>query len=577
MDANRKSEEQLLQQLEDLRQRNAELEKKEIECKRMEETLRESIDRFHHMTEQLADVLYQTDTHGIISYLSPSARVVFGWTPAEMTGRSFVEFLAEEEIPKALSAFQAALISGQPNKNLGLTMKRKDGSVFSGEINGTVLRKDSGVVGTLGLIRDISDRKRTEEALRESEENYRNLFENAAEAIYLAQDGKIVFHNPRVAVMTGYSSEELMSRPFVEFIHPEDRNMVVDRHIRRMRGEEIPHLYDFRIIHKDGTVRWVELNVVLINWKGKKAALNFLSDISDRKQVEEKLQNSEALWRLSIDNMLEAYVLHEAIIDENGRMVDYRFLELNPAAQKILNIAREDIVGKTSTQLYPHIVELGLMNRYADVMATGVPAVIDDFYYAGDSLDKVFDISCFRIDNHHFVCVFRDITDRKKAEEALTTLSLKDDLTGLYNRRGFFALAEQGLKSAQRMGTELFLIFGDLDNLKRINDTFGHKEGDQALMDISQILKETFRESDIIARVGGDEFVILAMNNVETSAEKLIDRFEKVLTAHHLQTKHSYKLSMSFGSACFDPQNPCSIDVLVAQADKLMYENKQKG
>lgn len=577
MDVNRKSEEHLLQQLEDLRQRNAALEKKEIECERMEETLRESIDRFHQMTEQLADVLYQTDTHGIISYLSPSARVVFGWTPAEMTGRSFVEFLAEEEIPKAVSAFQAALISGQPNKNLGLTMKRKDGSVFSGEINGTVLRKDSGVAGTLGLIRDISDRKRTEEALRESEENYRNLFENAAEAIFLAQDGKIVFLNPRVAMMTGYSSEELMSRPFVEFIHPEDRNMVVDRHIRRMRGEEIPHLYDFRIIHKDGTVRWVELNVVAINWKGKKAALNFLSDISDRKRVEEKLQNSEALWRLSIDNMLEAYVLHEAIIDENGRMVDYRFLELNPAAQKILNMAREDIVGKTATQLYPHIVELGLMNRYADVMATGVPAVIDDFYYAGDNLDMVFDISCFRIDNHHFVCVFRDITDRKKDEEALKTLSLKDDLTGLYNRRGFFALAEQGLKSAQRMGTELFLIFGDLDNLKRINDTFGHKEGDQALMDISRILKETFRESDIIARVGGDEFVILAMNNVETSAEKLIDRFEKVLTAHHLQTKHSYKLSMSFGSACFDPQNPCSIDVLMAQADKLMYENKQKG
>ena len=107
----------------------------------------------------------------------------------------------------------------------------------------------------------------------------------------------------------------------------------------------------------------------------------------------------------------------------------------------------------------------------------------------------------------------RDITDRKWAEEALRTLSIKDDLTGLYNRRGFFALAEQGLKTAQRMGTEMLLIYGDLDNLKEINDTFGHKEGDQALMDISQILKETFRESDIIARIGGDEFVMLAMNS----------------------------------------------------------------
>jgi diguanylate cyclase (GGDEF)-like protein len=168
------------------------------------------------------------------------------------------------------------------------------------------------------------------------------------------------------------------------------------------------------------------------------------------------------------------------------------------------------------------------------------------------------------------------IDQRKKAEEALKTLSLKDDLTNLYNRRGFFILAEQGLKTAQRMKKEILLIYGDLDNLKGINDTFGHKEGDQALVDTSQILKETFRGSDIIARIGGDEFVILAMNSLETSAEKLINRFKQVLNGHHLQTKHPYRISMSLGIACFDPQNPCSVDVLLAQADKCMYKNKQK-
>ena len=170
----------------------------------------------------------------------------------------------------------------------------------------------------------------------------------------------------------------------------------------------------------------------------------------------------------------------------------------------------------------------------------------------------------------------REITDRKLAEEALKTLSLRDDLTGLYNRRGFFALAEQGLKTAQRMGTKVFLIFGDLDNLKGINDSLGHKEGDHALMDISQILKRTFRESDIIARIGGDEFVILVMNSLETLAKELIDRFKQGLNDHYLQKGHAYKLSMSFGIVSFNPQNPCSIDVLLAQADKLMYENKKK-
>ncbi len=189
---------------------------------------------------------------------------------------------------------------------------------------------------------------------------------------------------------------------------------------------------------------------------------------------------------------------------------------------------------------------------------------------------KEYEAYAWRSDVGRFAVVFSDVTERKRAEEALKALSLKDELTGLYNRRGFFTLAEQGLKAAQRMGIEMLAIFGDLDNLKNINDTFGHKEGDQALVYTSQILKETFRESDIIARIGGDEFIILAMNSFKTSAEKLINRFEQALNDHPLQKKGPYKISLSLGIACFDPQNPCSLDVLLAEADKMMYQNKQK-
>jgi len=172
--------------------------------------------------------------------------------------------------------------------------------------------------------------------------------------------------------------------------------------------------------------------------------------------------------------------------------------------------------------------------------------------------------------------IARDITERKLLEEAIKNLSIKDELTGLNNRRGFFALAEQGLKAAQRNGTEVTLIYGDLDNLKEINDTFGHQEGDQVLISIANILKESFRESDIIGRMGGDEFAILAMNCNVVSAEKLNARFEKVLNDYNFQRNRPYLLSMSLGIAGFDPKNSCSIEILLTQADKVMYENKQK-
>jgi len=152
---------------------------------------------------------------------------------------------------------------------------------------------------------DITERKRAMEALQESEEKYKNLIENAAEAIFVAQDGKLVFINPMTTMMIGFSSEGLMSRSFVEFIHPDDRDMVIDRHHRRVKGEELPHIYSFRIIRGDGNVIWVELNTVVVNWKGKPATLNFLNDITERnraeqekRSLEERLQRSEKMEAL---------------------------------------------------------------------------------------------------------------------------------------------------------------------------------------------------------------------------------------------------------------------------------------
>jgi diguanylate cyclase (GGDEF)-like protein len=154
-------------------------------------------------------------------------------------------------------------------------------------------------------------------------------------------------------------------------------------------------------------------------------------------------------------------------------------------------------------------------------------------------------------------------------------MSLTDELTGLYNRRGFMALSAQQLKIAERTKKGLLLAFVDLDKMKQINDTLGHQVGDTALVEIATILKEAFRESDIIGRMGGDEFAILALDINDETGEVLTNRLLNVLNAHNSRAGRSYQLSLSIGIAHFDPEKPSNLDELIAHADTCMYDEKK--
>jgi diguanylate cyclase (GGDEF)-like protein len=164
--------------------------------------------------------------------------------------------------------------------------------------------------------------------------------------------------------------------------------------------------------------------------------------------------------------------------------------------------------------------------------------------------------------------------DRERVLEELRTLSISDELTGLYNRRGFYVLAEQQIKIARRAGRGMLLASADLDGLKGINDDFGHHEGDRALVDAAQILRESFRESDIIARMGGDEFVILMTEKHEISAQVLLGRVSRNLEAYNRKVTRPYPFSISVGIASFDPKEAISLNELLVRADKSMYETK---
>jgi len=179
--------------------------------------------------------------------------------------------------------------------------------------------------------------------------------------------------------------------------------------------------------------------------------------------------------------------------------------------------------------------------------------------------------------------ILLDITTQKTAEEELKealkkleTLSLRDDLTGLYNRRGFFTIAVEHFKMADRNRLKMFLLFMDLDNLKQINDTLGHHKGDQALVGIANILNATFRRSDIKGRMGGDEFAVFPIDASQDGMERAMSRLEKKIETYNKSKDNPFQLSVSMGVSHYDPDHPSTIDELLVRADKIMYEEKRR-
>jgi diguanylate cyclase (GGDEF)-like protein len=167
--------------------------------------------------------------------------------------------------------------------------------------------------------------------------------------------------------------------------------------------------------------------------------------------------------------------------------------------------------------------------------------------------------------------------DRERLLSELRDLALRDDLTGLHNRRALLTLGEQYARIAERKHGPVVVLFLDLDDMKRINDRFGHGSGDRALRDLSKILLDTFRKSDVIARVGGDEFCVLLTETTAGAVEIAIARLYGVLAAFNAREEHPYRLSVSVGRASWEGESTCDFEALLRQADRSMYAQKQRG
>ncbi|MEO0205810.1 MAG: sensor domain-containing diguanylate cyclase, partial [candidate division WOR-3 bacterium] len=301
--------------------------------------------------------------------------------------------------------------------------------------------------------------------------------------------------------------------------------------------------------------------------------VNNTQDITEQKHTLLALQESEAKFRTIVNNVNLG--VYRSIVKPPGY-----FVQVNPAFVKMFGHQSVKQILKTPVEkFYKNPKErIQFLN---ELMSKG--EVRDR-----ELLLKKYDGSTFWASIYakaHFADngdlqwidgVIEDITERKKMTETLHALSFTDELTGLYNRRGFLTLTEHQSKIADRTGKPMFLLFVDMDNLKDINDEYGHPMGDQALIQTSKILKKTFRGSDIIARIGGDEFVILTLEMQRTKGEIFYRRLQRSLDIFNESAKLPFKIGLSSGWAYYNPKKPRTITQLLKQADRMMYMHKQK-
>ena len=295
--------------------------------------------------------------------------------------------------------------------------------------------------------------------------------------------------------------------------------------------------------------------------------------IAEQQRISKALLETEAHFR----NAFDYAAIGMALVSPQGA-----WLRVNRSLCELVGYSEEELL-RSNFQAITHADDVGndLANLYRLIQGETPTCQVEKRYvhklgqvvWAMNSVSLVHDSEDKPA---HFIFQIQDISERKRAESALQSLSLVDELTGLYNRRGFLAVTEQYLESFPRSDNGLVVLYADLDGLKGINDSLGHLEGDRALVRTAEVLKEAFRSSDIIARLGGDEFVLLAGVGADESAESLMDRLQQKIALANAQRNRPYDLSISIGVAHYDPDEACTIEELMGRADRVMYEEKRK-
>ena len=404
----------------------------------------------------------------------------------------------------------------------------------------------------------------------ESEEKYRAVADTANAAIVTVDTrGLIVYWNHAAQTVFGYTERQILGQPMTRLIqedHRDAHHQGWERFLKTDQPRLLGRTVEQHGLHSDG--RKFPLEVSLSSWRsgtGEQYFTGLMRDISERKQGEEVARHLADIVESSSD----------AII---SKTLDDTVTSWNAAAERLYGYSAAEIIGQSGRVLLPpdKAAEeqdfLARLGRAEHIVRHETVRLKND----GTPVEVAMTVSPLRDASGHITgtsTIARDITEIKRMEAHTRALAVTDELTGLHNRRGFTAIAEQQLKLARRSRAPLYLGFIDMDGMKAINDQFGHAVGDEALKDTADLLRASFRDSDLLARVGGDEFLVLAVGADDKTMERVQERLFAAVIKHNLEAQRPYALSLSLGMVACDVESGF-LDQMIEEADQRMYQAK---
>ena len=569
-----KSKDQLIKDKEKLLHRISELEKLEAKCKQTEETLRKTEKRFKDIAENTLEWIWEVDINGKYTYASPVVEKILGYKPSELLKKHFYDLFYPEDREELKKKAFKVFAKKQPFREFVNRNIHKNGKPVWLLTSGVpILNEKGNLVGYRGADIDITERKKAEEALRESKDRYRIFTEEAMVGVYIYSEKRYLFVNKAMQDITGYSRDELLKINPHEIVIAEDRSIIEKRQEARKRGKKVPIEYTVRIRRKNGELAFVMTRVhpKPILYENKEAYLGHCMDITESKRAEQALQESEEKYR----NLVER--ANDGILIIQDGIVKY----VNPRLAEMAGCSVDELIGKKFID-YVHPAEISkLLDRYQRRMeGKNVEPIYETVLKRKDGSDAFAEINAGSISYQGKIAdlVFiRDITKRKQQEETIKQLAYHDALTGLPNRTLFNDRLNDALKHAHRYNRKLAVMLLDLDRFKDINDSLGHTVGDRLLKRVGNRLRKHLRKSDTIARMGGDEFLVLVKEiKCDKDAGKVAQKILKAIRYTFTVDNHKLPVTTSIGIAIY-PSDGKNINTLMKNVDIAMYHAKDEG